>query len=212
VVNSEPSRFTRYLTSTKNITGLTLAVGGPVLALAGVLAPPVGLVLVPVLYGIGAVAAPGRKKANVVAGVDPNDVVQSLRATERRASGRVPAPIETKVVAISATIRETLPRADALGAGSPGRHVLVKCATDYLPSALQAYLDLPRSYADQHVVAEGKTPLMLLSDQLDVLARQVNEIAQAANRPDTDKLVVNGRFLDEKFGSKALDLRERRTK
>ena len=57
---------------------------------------------------------------------------------QRRVSGRVPRLIESKVVAISATIKETLPRADALGAGSPGQHVLVQCATDYLPSALRA--------------------------------------------------------------------------
>ena len=77
-----------------------------------------------------------------------------------------------------------------------------------MPSALQAYLDLPGSYADNHVMSNGKTPLMLLSDQLDVLAVEINEIAEAVNRADTDRLVVNGRFLAEKFGRNALDLRE----
>ena len=212
MATSEPNRFARYLTSTKNITGLTLAVGGPVLALVGVLAPPLGLALAPVLYGIGALAAPGRKKVDVVAGLDPNDVTRSLGAILRKVSGRVPAPIEQKVVAIATTIKETLPRADALGAGSPAQYVLVQCATDYLPSTLQAYLDLPRSYADNQVVTNGKTPLMLLSDQLDVLAKEINEIADAVNRADTDKLLANGRFLAEKFGSNPLDLPEGGTK
>jgi len=212
VATSEPKRFARYLTSTKNITGSALAIGGPVLALAGVVAPPVGLVLAPVLYAVGALAAPGRKKVDVVAGLDPNDIVRSLGSIQRRVSGRVPPEIEHKVVSIATTIKDTLPRADALGSGSPGQYVLVQCATDYLPSTLQAYLDMPRSYADHQVVANGKTPLMLLSDQLDVLAKEINEIADAVNRADTDKLVANGRFLADKFGTNPLDLPEGGTK
>ena len=212
MATSEPRRFARYLTSTKNITGCALAVGGPVLALAGVLAPPVGLALAPVLYGVGALAAPGRKKVDVVAGLDPDDVVRSLGSIQRRVSGRVPPEIERKVVSIATTIKDTLPRADALGAGSVGQYVLVQCATDYLPSTLQAYLDMPRSYADHQVVTHGKTPLMLLSDQLDVLAKEINEIAEAVNKSDTDKLVANGRFLADKFGTNPLDLPEGGTK
>jgi len=82
----------------------------------------------------------------------------------------------------------------------------VQCATDYLPSALQAYLDLPRNYAEQHVVTEGKTPHVMLSEQLTVLKKQIDEIADAVNRADTDKLAANGRFLAEKFGKGPLDL------
>jgi hypothetical protein len=195
-----------YLSSTKNIVGCALAAGGPVLALAGVVAPPVGLVLAPVLYAVGALAAPNRKHVNVVAGVDPADVTRSLAQIQRKTMGRVPSQISAKVSSISSMITDTLPRADALGAGSPGQYVLVQAATDYLPSTLQAYLDLPRTYADKHVVQEGKTPLQLLSDQLDVLGNQISEIATAVNRADTDKLIANGRFLAEKFGHGPLDI------
>lgn len=203
---SEPRRFARYATSTKNLTGFALALGGPALALAGVLAPPVGLALVPVLYAIGALAAPERRSVNVVAGLDPDDVQRSLDKIQRRTQGRVSPEVAAKVSAIATTITETLPRADALGAGSPGQFVLVQCATDYLPTALQSYLDLPRTYADHHIVTDGKTPLGLLSDQLDVLAKQINEIADNVNRADTDKLLANGRFLAEKFGGGALEI------
>jgi hypothetical protein len=195
-----------YLSSTKNIVGLALASGGPVLALAGVIAPPIGLALAPVLYAVGALAAPSRKPVNVVAGVDPADVKRSLAQIQRQTMGRVPPQISSKVSSIASMITDTLPRADALGAGSPGQYVLVQCATDYLPTALQAYLDLPRNYADKHVVQDGKTPLQLLSDQLDVLGKQISEIATAVNRADTDKLIANGRFLAEKFGHGPLDI------
>jgi hypothetical protein len=206
VATSEPGRAAHYATSTKNIAGLVLAVGGPVLALTGVVAAPIGLALAPALYAIGALLAPSRRRVNVIAGVDPHDVKRSLAEIERRTAGRVPTEIGQKVAAIATTINEILPRADALGAGSPGQYVLVQCATDYLPTALQAYLDLPRAYADRQVVADGKTPRALLSEQLGVLARQINEIADAVNRADSDKLIANGRFLAEKFGHGHLDI------
>jgi len=206
VATSEPSRFAHYATSTKNIAGTALAVVGPALALAGVLAPPVGLALAPVLYAVGALAAPERRKVSVVAGLDPNDVVRSLDQIAKRTAGRLPPDIGAQVAAISTTIKEVLPRASALGEGSPAQFVLVQCATDYLPSALQGYLDLPRNYADHHVVADGKTAKDLLADQLTVLQKQIDEIADAVNRADTDKLIANGRFLAEKFGRGPLDL------
>ncbi len=203
----EPTPFSRYVTSTKNIVGCTFALGGPVLALTGVLAPPIGLALTPVFYAVGAVATPRRKKEKLVAGLDPNDVRRSLGHIQRRIAGRVPNRIAGKVTTISNTITDVLPRADALGPGSPGQFVLVQCATDYLPTALQAYLDLPRMYADHKVVTDdGKTPLALLADQLDLLRKEIEEIADAINRADADRLLVNGRFLADKFGHSELDL------
>jgi hypothetical protein len=201
-----PGCFARYATSTKHITGCTVAIAGPALALAGVLTPPVGLVLVPALYAIGALAAPARERVNVVAGFDPHDVQRSLEQMRRHTLTRVPTRIGLKITTIATTITEILPRAGALGAGSPGPYVLVRCATDYLPTALQAYLDLPRSYAENHVVADGKTPLALLSEQLDVLAKQIDEIVDNVNCADSNKLIANGLFLAEKFGRGPLDI------
>jgi hypothetical protein len=199
-------RFARYATSTKHITGCTLAIVGPALAIAGVLSPPVGLALMPALYAIGALAAPVRRRVNVVAGLEPHEVQRSLEQLQRRTLARVPDRIGLKVTTIATTIIEILPRANALGAGSPGPYVLVQCATDYLPTALGAYLDLPRSYADHHTVADGKTPLALLSEQLDILARVINEIVANVNAADSGKLITNGRFLADKFGHGPLDL------
>ena len=195
----------RYVRSRKNIAGCVLAVGGPVLIFTGVVAAPVGLALTPVLYTIGALAAPPRRRVDVVAGLDKNDVRKSLDEIQEQDHGEGPGTDRHQGRRDLATIKEILPRADALGAGSPGQYVLYMCATDYLPTAIQAYLDLPRHYADTHVVADGKTSLDLLADQLDLLEKEINEIAANVNRADTDKLVANGRFLEEKFGSHPLD-------
>lgn len=196
----------RCATSTKHITGCALAIAGPALALAGVLAPPVGFALVPPLYAVGALVAPARRHVEVVGGVDAREVERSLRDVQRRALPPVPREIRFKIKRITTTITELLPRAGALGAGSPDQYLLVQCATHYLPTAFQAYLDLPRDYADHRVVADGKTPLALLSEQLDVLTTQIDQIADRVNGVHSDKLIANGRFLSQKFGRGPLDL------
>jgi hypothetical protein len=49
-------------------------------------------------------------------------------------------------------------------------------------------------------VEAGKTSLMLLIDQLDLLAGTMDKIYDAANRTDAEALISHGRFLQEKFG------------
>jgi len=205
-VATSDSRLGRYATSTKNITGVSLAVVGPILGLAGVVNPLLGVALAPVLYAVGALAAPGRRSVDLAAGLDRDDVHRSLVEIQRRIRGRVPADISDRVNRICSTIDDAAPRADSLGAGSEGAFVLVRTATDYLPTALQGYLDLPRTYADHHVVAGGKTAHTLVCDQLDLLASKIDEINDAVHRSDADKLVANGRFLAEKFSKSPLDI------
>jgi hypothetical protein len=199
----------RYATSPKNITGCVLAISGPVLVAAGVLVPLAGLALMPVLYAAGALAAPARRRVPRVAGVDLREVERCLRDVQRRALPPVPREIRFKIKNITATIAAVLPRAGDLRSGSFDQYVLVRCATDYLPTAFQAYLALPRDYAEHRIVTDGKTPLALLLEQLDVLAFQVEAIAERVNRMHSDQLIAHGRFLEEKFGPGPLDLEAR---
>ena len=55
-------------------------------------------------------------------------------------------------------------------------------------------------------MADGKTPLALLSEQLDLLTTQIDRIADRVNGVHSDKLIANGRFLSQKFGPGPLDL------
>jgi hypothetical protein len=73
-------------------------------------------------------------------------------------------------------------------------------ATDYLPEAIGAYTRLPRQWADSRPIENGKTSLMLLIDQLDLLSATMDKIFDAVVRVDADALIVHGRFLQEKFG------------
>jgi hypothetical protein len=202
VANSKaPGPLARWATSTKNIVGVGLAAVGPALGLVGVVNPLVGVALAPALYVVGVLAAPGRRRpVDLAAGVDKRDVERSLHEIQRRIRRRVPHDVARRVKHMADTIIDGVRRAQAMGEGSVKVFGLVRTATDYLPTALQAYIDLPRNYADHKIVANGKTALEMLREQLRLMDQKVQEIHQAILRADTDKLIAHGRFLAEKFG------------
>jgi hypothetical protein len=130
-----------------------------------------------------------------------DDILSALDRVEAMVSGGVvPAPVLSRVKRVSSTLRETLPRLRNLGLGSPQAYSVMATATDYLPEALGGYLRLPRQWADSRPVDNGKTSLMLLIDQLDLLGATMDKIFDAVVRVDADALVAHGRFLQEKFG------------
>jgi hypothetical protein len=124
--------------------------------------------------------------------------------------GRVPSMVQARVDKITNTLRDTVPRLSQLGGGSRDAHSVMATVTSYLPEALGAYLRLPRSFADRRPIEGGKTALLVLIDQLDLLSATMDEIFQAVCRSDAEALVAHGRFLEEKFGkrSQALDVGE----
>ena len=129
------------------------------------------------------------------------DLLAALDATDASgAGGAVPAPVASRVRRITRTVRETLPRVRNLGLGSAEAYAVTATATDYLPEALEAYTRLPRQWADSRPVEDGLTSLMLLINTLDLLASSMDAIFDAAVRVDANALVVQGRFLQEKFG------------
>ena len=71
----------------------------------------------------------------------------------------------------TATVRETMPRLRNLGLGSAEAYSVMATATDYLPEAIGGYLRLPGDWADTRPIEGGKTSLMMLIDQLDLLGR-----------------------------------------
>jgi len=194
------------------IAGGVTAAGGPALVVAGVVAPLVGgLLVIPLfLAGAGVVALLNRGKgssAPAVAPVDPNvALLTGLDGLVADITPKVPPIVLARVERIVTTIRETLPRLDNLGPGSQQAHSVVQTAASYLPEALNGYLRLPRSFADRRPVAGGKTSLMVLCDQLDLLGNKMDEIFDAACRLDADALIAHGRFLADKFGTGELAL------
>jgi hypothetical protein len=123
----------------------------------------------------------------------------------KEAQGRLPELVAARARKVLATARDVVPALGRLGAGSRDAHSVMATVTSYLPEALDGYLRLPRAYADRRPVDGPKTSLMVLVDQLDLLAATMDKILDAVYRADADALVAHGRFLAEKFGHSGLD-------
>jgi len=130
------------------------------------------------------------------------DLLAALDRVEAMVTGgAVPAPVVSRVSRVSRTVRDTIPRLSNLGAGSLQAYNVMATATDYLPEAIGGYLRLPRQFADSRPIDRGKTSLMILIDQLDLLAATMDKVFDAVCRADADALIAHGRFLAEKFGN-----------
>lgn len=150
----------------------------------------------------------GRRSAPPVppARSDDDEILASLASLRGAIAGRVPDMVQARVDRVSAVVRETVPRLGNLGPGSFTAHDVLRTATSYMPEAVNAYLRLPRSFADHRPVSGGKTSLAVLCDQLDLLGSKMDDVFDAVCRADADALIAHGRFLAEKFGTGALAL------
>lgn len=129
------------------------------------------------------------------------DISAALAGVESLvAEAAVPTVVRVRALKVTATVRDTLPRLGLLGLGSYDAYSVVATATDYLPEAIGGYLRLPRDWADSRPIEGGKTALLILIDQLDLLATTMDSIYDAANTADAAALITQGRFLTEKFG------------
>jgi hypothetical protein len=134
-----------------------------------------------------------------------DDLLAALDGVEAMVGGGqgavVPASVASRVSRVTRTVRDTIPRLSNLGSGSTEAYNVMATATDYLPEAVGGYLRLPRQWADSRPIDRGKTSLMVLIDQLDLLAATMDKVFDAVCRADAAALVAHGRFLAEKFGA-----------
>lgn len=143
-----------------------------------------------------------------------DDILAALdRVVQQAADAKAPTMVRSRLARVANTIRLTMPRLRNLGLGSPEAYSVMATATDYLPEALGGYLRLPRDWADSRPIENGKTSLLLLIDQLDLLGATMDQVFDAVNRADAEALIAHGRFLQAKFGHTSsggtLDLNQR---
>lgn len=148
-----------------------------------------------------------RSKIEFGPGGDASDVQQALDAQVRAVTGKVPAEVMAKVLSIRQTILGMLPLSGHLPPGSPQWFIVERTATNYLPNSLESYISLPRLYATRQPVQNGKTPKDILLDQLTLIESKMREVAEDVHRNDADRLLANGRFLEDRFGSSSLSLK-----
>lgn len=130
-----------------------------------------------------------------------DDIVLALDRVREQIAGKVPGIVAARIQRIDVTVRELMPRMDRVGTMTRQGHTVVATAMTYLPEAVEGYLRLPRDFADRRPVYQGKTSLMILCDQLDLLDATLGRISDAISREDANALVAHGAFLAEKFES-----------
>lgn len=107
------------------------------------------------------------------------------------------------------TAKELMPKLKELETSGTvqveNRAMLKQTMTRYLPDALESYMRLPPLYAKSARLANGKTPVAVLVEQLLLLDAHLTELRESVLSTEVDALLANGRFLQEKF-TKALTL------
>jgi hypothetical protein len=121
-------------------------------------------------------------------------------------AGRLPMDVQMKAEQISRKAESLMQYADRFPTGSEDLYVLQRTTAEYLPNTLDAYLALPPGYAHAAVAPDGKTALQALWEQLNLLDSRLDEIAVSLNKHNLDRLVANGRFLEERFGRRESEL------
>ncbi len=155
-------------------------------------------------FGLGTRKQSGDDSVAVSRMPTNEDLLRAVDEVERLArEGNAPAMVQSRLGRVARVVRDTVPRLSTLGHGSPQAYNVMATATNYLPDAIGGYLRLPRDWADSRPVDRGRSSLMILIDQLDLLGATMDKVFDAVCRADAEALVVHGRFLEEKFGSGA---------
>ncbi|ETK37256.1 hypothetical protein MPTA5024_04800 [Microbispora sp. ATCC PTA-5024] len=197
-----------YLGSTRNIVGSVLALVGlglHFIGLAGSLWP----VVVAGLYGVGALLTPPDRVRLTIshAEVETRRLREDLDALVAKVTPpRFPEDVVARVGELAAMLRDVLARAEVLTASPDQLHVVSQAVRDYLPTSLEAYANLPRSYALTRRAERERSAHEELMTQLGLLETGLGRIAEAVYQGDEQALRDQGRFLRDRFGGSSLDL------
>jgi len=195
-------RIFLFLYSTQNLVGCALAIGGLGLFFADVITEW-WLPIVAGLYAVGWLAVPGDKELElkVRSEATQSNLTDSIEELIENSKSRLPHEALDRLQQIRNLVVELAPRLFSGNVAMSYAISLTNAVTRDLPETVKNYLRLPTAFATLHTVDGGKTCKQLLLEQLDLLSGQLSAIAQNVYKDDADALVVNGKFLQEKFHS-----------
>ncbi|OQY43634.1 MAG: hypothetical protein B6242_14315 [Anaerolineaceae bacterium 4572_78] len=113
----------------------------------------------------------------------------------------VPMDVRAKLVNIRNSILDVLPRIEDINSSDSHIHAIRQTVLMYLPETLDNYLTLSRDYVMNSPLQGGKTAHQLLLEQLDLLDQEMKNIAKSIDEADSQKLLIQGRFLEERFST-----------
>ncbi|CAN5321894.1 hypothetical protein BH09ACT6_BH09ACT6_03190 [soil metagenome] len=203
----------RWIESGKNIVGSVLAAA----ALAAQAIVGLGAwwpVVVVASYIVGALVAP-RGRVDLRRGLEPGRAItgpeliaelKQLRHSIAGESRRLPDDANELATSILDALDEIVARWDDLTGSADQSHVVEQMILDYLPTSVQTYLNLPRTFALASRVEGKKTARDELVEQLTILQKESDRIRTAVYAKDLDALGDQSRFLRDKFGRSSLEL------
>ncbi|WP_345713421.1 hypothetical protein, partial [Kineococcus glutinatus] len=121
---------------------------------------------------------------------------EDLRAVVRRANaagGRLPDGAVPRIREIEDVLRPLLARARSRRPDAEAMHNLEAIVREYLPGALDRYLDLPPQLALTSRTSAGTTPAEELLNQLGLLQEGAQQLQQAVVESDVQALATQGR-------------------
>jgi len=202
-------RLEPFLYSRKNIAGCLLGIGGLALLFLGVTSGVLGLGVVAGLYAIGYLVVPPERGLAVTLfnTEDTKDITSGLSRLLSSIQFRVADDVYNEVGSIAHSIVLTLPsNGTGIDPADPNVNLIRQTALSYLPQALDAYLAIPRIFAERRPVQDGKTAHDILLEQLNLMNTKMKEVANDIAQNDTERLLANARFVQERFASSALQL------
>ena len=201
----------RWLGSGKNILGSVLAAGAVGAQIVFGLGPLWPLI-VGASYAVGALVAPRDRvdlRLGIGAGASAEQLTEQLKVLRRSLKGdarRLTDDANAILVRILDALEEIVARWGELGSAPDQRHVVERMILDYLPTSVQTFLNLPRTFALQNRVEGKRTAHDELIEQLTILEKESDRIRTAVYSREVEKLGDQSRFLREKFGKSELDL------
>ncbi len=193
-------RLLFFLYSTPNIVGAALGLVGLLLFFTGVIGAFWFFIVVG-LYAVGYLVTPKNQPVDLhlKSQLDAAEIKGELEGLVANVKNRVPKEVLGHVLSIQSSVLEVLPTLTRDGAYTHHAYIVKQTALEYLPETLETYLNLPPAFARLHTVKDGKTAQQLLLGQLELLDTTLKDIVVDLHQNDTDRLLINGRFLEEKF-------------
>lgn len=112
---------------------------------------------------------------------------------------QLPKPVQKQVDRIKRKADVLGRHPDRFPMGSKDLYVVQQTASDYLPATVRAFTEVP-PWSVETPTGDGRTPLDILNNQLDMLETKLDEIAETVRKQRVDNLLANERFLEESFG------------
>ncbi|MDD4928100.1 MAG: hypothetical protein PHP85_02345 [Gallionella sp.] len=195
-------RVLLFLYSSQNLVGCLLAIGGLGLFFGGLIFDW-WFLIVASLYVVGWFVVPHDKnqELRVRNEATQSDLTECIDDLIDVSKARLPQEAIERLHHIRSVVVELAPKLVAGKVAMNSAISMVNAITRDLPETVRNYIHLPPAFATLHVIDNGKTCKQLLIEQLDLLSGQLSKIAENIYKNDAEALVINGKFLQEKFHS-----------